>query len=64
MRQLIIVAALTLITACTGITNKPIPVPVSCAVPIPRTETIAVPIPRAETIKLYFPFFLIPSSTI
>ncbi len=38
MRQLVIAAALTLITACTGITNKPIPVPVPSAVPISRAE--------------------------
>jgi hypothetical protein len=57
MRQLIIAAALTLITACTGITKKPIPVPIPSAAPIPKAENQIVKkkvndIPRSLKINM------------
>ena len=57
MRQLIIAAVLTLITACTGITKKPIPVPIPSAAPIPKADNQIVEkklndIPRSLKISM------------
>ena len=55
MRQLIIATALTLITACTGITNKPTPAP--SPIPIPKAdrefvEKKSTDIPRSLKINM------------
>ncbi len=57
MRELIIAVTLTLITACTGITKKPIPVPIPSAAPIPKADNQIVEkklndIPRSLKISM------------